>query len=150
MDDQRHQGWISRGYTQLSGRIPAGRQHFQRGYAKKSRTGRCNWQRGTHACDHRSSGKQIPQEQEITTKVTSQGCFKEPKDDTGVPYVNLQAQLGNAQNRHTYAHVNVVADRRVGRGLIKEAFNQSLDATQTRWVVETSPGKFAIKVDVRS
>ncbi|PGH26585.1 hypothetical protein AJ80_01714 [Polytolypa hystricis UAMH7299] len=38
-----------------------------------------------------------------------------------MPFVNVQAQTGRGGNRHTYSHVNVVADRKVGADFMKKA-----------------------------
>ncbi|OQE39824.1 hypothetical protein PENCOP_c006G00080 [Penicillium coprophilum] len=64
-----------------------------------------------------------------------------------VPFVNVQAQIGLKPNRHTYSHVNVVADKVIGVSMIRQALNESLKAHDSRWVVETAPGQYRIQAD---
>ncbi|KAI1778868.1 hypothetical protein F4818DRAFT_437669 [Hypoxylon cercidicola] len=64
-----------------------------------------------------------------------------------VPFVNVQAQIGIKENRHTYSHVNVVADKKVGKELIRKAMNESMDNAESRWIVETAQHTYEIQVD---
>ncbi len=64
-----------------------------------------------------------------------------------VPFVNVQAQIGRGANRHTYSHVNVVADKKVGAELIKNAMNESMEASESRWIVETAPDTYQIQAN---
>jgi hypothetical protein len=70
-----------------------------------------------------------------------------PKKKVEVPFVNVQAQIGKKPDRHTYSHVNVVADRDVGVDLMKKALNESLAQHDSRWIVETAPGKYQIQAN---
>lgn len=62
-----------------------------------------------------------------------------------VKFVNVQAQVGRNKDRHTYSHVNVVADKKVGAEIIKQALNESLNHSATRWVVETASQSFQVQ-----
>lgn len=64
-----------------------------------------------------------------------------------VPFVNVQAQIGANQNRFTYSHVNVVADKKVGKDLIKQAMNESMDKVDSRWIVETGKNTYKIQAE---
>lgn len=66
---------------------------------------------------------------------------------SGVPYVNIQAQIGVGSKRKTYSHVNVVADKMVTLDTIREALNLSLKDSEGRWIVEETSGDFRIQTE---
>ncbi|KAK5994150.1 hypothetical protein PT974_07590 [Cladobotryum mycophilum] len=79
--------------------------------------------------------------------IDRQGVINVPIGKTQVPFVNVQAQVGSGASRHTYSHVNVVADKRIGVALIRDALNQSLETVQSLWIVETAPNTFHIQAN---
>ncbi|GAQ02961.1 hypothetical protein ALT_0282 [Aspergillus lentulus] len=80
-----------------------------------------------------------------TATIDRQGVINVDIGGKEVPFVNVQAQIGEKPNRHTYSHVNVVADRKVGTELIRKAMNESLDSADSRWIVEASSNKYVIQ-----
>ncbi|KAI9371419.1 hypothetical protein BJX61DRAFT_543671 [Aspergillus egyptiacus] len=89
-----------------------------------------------------------------SASIDHQGSFdvdividKKKKVKVQVPFVNIQAQIGSKPNRHTYSHVNVVANKNVGVELIRRALNESLEAHKSRWIVETGPNQYLIQTE---
>ncbi|KAI5920342.1 hypothetical protein F4810DRAFT_683647 [Camillea tinctor] len=77
----------------------------------------------------------------------SESTGKEKPKVIQVPFINVQAQIGHQGDRHTFSHVNVVADKRVGVQLIRDAMNESMKVAESRWIVETSPGRYQIQAN---
>ncbi|KAI1452630.1 hypothetical protein F4805DRAFT_446633 [Annulohypoxylon moriforme] len=82
-----------------------------------------------------------------TATIDRQGVINVPINKVQVPFVNVQAQIGTKPNRKTYSHVNVVADKKVGKDLIRSALNKSMDEVKSFWIVEKTPGVYQIQAD---
>ncbi|GAB1314616.1 hypothetical protein MFIFM68171_04826 [Madurella fahalii] len=82
-----------------------------------------------------------------TATIDRQGVINVTIRGKQVPFVNVQAQIGKKEHRHTYSHVNVVADKKVGVDLIRGAMNESLRSAESRWIVEKAEGGYQIQAD---